>query len=87
MFLAPTFSVASKQLGKDDERDIFPGAIRLIGEIKPRAVMLENVRGSLDTKFDDYSFIFHVLWLLCYKRLWLVAYWQAFSVPVCKRLR
>ncbi len=50
----PPFSVASKQLGKDDERDLFPEAIRLIGEMKPRAVMLENVRGFLDRKFDDY---------------------------------
>ncbi len=50
----PPFSVASKQLGQDDERDLFPEAIRLIGEIKPRAVMLENVRGLLDPKFDGY---------------------------------
>ena len=50
----PPFSVASKQLGQDDERDLFPEAIRLISEIKPRAVMLENVRGLLDPKFDGY---------------------------------
>ncbi len=50
----PPFSIASKQLGQDDERDLFPEAIRLIGEIKPRAVMLENVRGLLDPKFDEY---------------------------------
>lgn len=50
----PPFSVASKQLGKDDDRDLFPEAIRLIGEIRPRAVMLENVRGFLDSKFDEY---------------------------------
>ena len=50
----PPFSVASRQLGKDDERDLFPEAIRLIGEIKPRAVMLENVRGFLDAKFNEY---------------------------------
>lgn len=50
----PPFSVASKQLGQDDERDLFPEAIRLIGEIKPRAVMLENVRGLLDPKFNEY---------------------------------
>lgn len=50
----PPFSVASKQLGKDDERDLFPQAIRLISEIRPRAVMLENVRGFLDPKFDVY---------------------------------
>ncbi|MGM9999422.1 MAG: DNA cytosine methyltransferase [Candidatus Bruticola sp.] len=50
----PPFSKASKQLGKDDERDLFPEAIRLIDEIYPRAVMLENVRGFLDPKFNDY---------------------------------
>ena len=50
----PPFSVASKQLGADDERDLFPEAIRLIGEIHPKAVMLENVRGFLDPKFDSY---------------------------------
>lgn len=50
----PPFSVASKQLGKDDERDLFPEAIRLVEEMKPRAVMLENVRGFLDSKFADY---------------------------------
>ena len=50
----PPFSVASKQLGKDDERDLFPEAIRLVEEIRPRAVMLENVRGFLDPKFAEY---------------------------------
>ena len=50
----PPFSVASRQLGEDDERDLFPQAIRLISEIRPRAVMLENVRGFLDPKFDSY---------------------------------
>lgn len=50
----PPFSVASKQLGENDERDLFPEAIRLISEIRPRAVMLENVRGLLDPKFDIY---------------------------------
>ena len=50
----PPFSVASKQLGKDDDRDLFPQAIRLIAEIRPRAVMLENVRGFLDPKFEAY---------------------------------
>ena len=50
----PPFSVAGKQLGKDDERDLFPEAIRLIKEIQPRAVMLENVRGFLDSSFNEY---------------------------------
>ena len=50
----PPFSIAGKQLGKDDERDLFPEALRLIKEIKPRAIMLENVRGFLDAGFADY---------------------------------
>jgi DNA (cytosine-5)-methyltransferase 1 len=50
----PPFSVAGKQLGKGDERDLFPEAVRLVDEIRPRAVMLENVRGLLDQVFDAY---------------------------------
>lgn len=50
----PPFSIAGKQLGRDDERDLFPEALRLIEEIRPRAVMLENVRGFLDAGFDEY---------------------------------
>jgi len=41
----PPFSVAGKQLGRDDERDLFPEALRLVRECSPKAVMLENVRG------------------------------------------
>lgn len=50
----PPFSVAGKQLGKLDERDLFPEALRLIKECDPKAVMLENVRGLLDAKFKEY---------------------------------
>src|SRR5262245_48553973 len=41
----PPFSKAGKQLGADDDRDLFPTALRLIRECQPRAVLLENVRG------------------------------------------
>jgi len=50
----PPFSKAGKQLGKEDERDLFPEALRLVDECRPRAVMLENVRGFLDAVFEDY---------------------------------
>ena len=50
----PPFSVAGKQLGAKDERDLFPEALRLVDEVRPRAVMLENVRGFLDAVFEDY---------------------------------
>lgn len=50
----PPFSIAGQQLGARDERDLFPTAIRLIGEIKPAAVMLENVPGLATAKFSAY---------------------------------
>ncbi|MDI1227076.1 MAG: DNA cytosine methyltransferase [bacterium] len=50
----PPFSKAGKQLGSDDERDLFPEAMRLVDESRPRVVMLENVRGLLDAVFEDY---------------------------------
>ena len=50
----PPFSKAGKQLGAEDDRDLFPEAIRLVDECRPEAVMLENVRGLLDAVFDDY---------------------------------
>jgi DNA (cytosine-5)-methyltransferase 1 len=50
----PPFSRAGMQLGEADERDLFPQALRLITECEPRAVMFENVRGILDSVFDDY---------------------------------
>ncbi|MDR2735072.1 MAG: DNA cytosine methyltransferase [Spirochaetota bacterium] len=50
----PPFSIAGKQLGQNDERDLFPEAIRLVKECSPKAVMLENVRGLFDPKFSEY---------------------------------
>lgn len=50
----PPFSIAGKQLGERDERNLFPAALRLIDEIKPKAVMIENVRGFLSAVFEDY---------------------------------
>lgn len=50
----PPFSKAGKQLGADDERDMFPQALRIVDETRPQAVMLENVRGLMDAVFIDY---------------------------------
>jgi len=50
----PPFSMAGKQLGAGDERDLFPAALKLIEICKPKAIMLENVRGLLGSKFDSY---------------------------------
>ena len=50
----PPFSVAGKQLGALDERNLFPDALDIIDAIRPKAVMIENVRGFLDAVFEDY---------------------------------
>ena len=52
----PPFSVAGKQLGNKDERDLFPEMLRLVMEIRPKVVMIENVRGLLTSKFDQYRY-------------------------------
>lgn len=50
----PPFSVAGNRLGASDERDLFPEVHRLVKEILPSAVMIENVRGILDPVFHSY---------------------------------
>src|SRR5688572_12805362 len=50
----PPFSIAGRQLGEEDERDLFPAILELVAHVKPRAVMIENVRGLLGKKFDPY---------------------------------
>jgi len=50
----PPFSIAGKQLGEDDERDLFPQMLRLVEEIDPKVVMIENVRGFLGKLFENY---------------------------------
>ena len=50
----PPFSLAGKQLGANDERDLFPVMLDLVSALRPNAVMIENVRGLLQSKFDPY---------------------------------
>lgn len=50
----PPFSVAGTQFGEADERNLFPAAVRLISEMEPGAVLLENVRGLNEKRFDEY---------------------------------
>jgi DNA (cytosine-5)-methyltransferase 1 len=50
----PPFSVAGKQLGSADERDLFAWAVEAAGRMQPQAVLLENVRGLNDARFAGY---------------------------------
>ncbi|MBM7712858.1 DNA cytosine methyltransferase [Enterococcus xiangfangensis] len=46
------FSTAGKRLGFDDDRgNVFLSFVRLIGDLKPRYALIENVRGLLSAKY------------------------------------
>jgi DNA (cytosine-5)-methyltransferase 1 len=78
----PPFSKAGKQLGKMDERDLFPEAIRLVEECRPKAVMLENVRGIFDPIFNEYrQGILSILMKLGYKADWRLINASEYGVP------
>lgn len=78
----PPFSIAGKQLGERDERNLFPAALRLIDEIKPRAVMIENVRGFLSAVFEDYrTSLKKQLDKLGYRADWRLLNASDFGVP------
>lgn len=78
----PPFSIAGKQLGHKDERNLFPAMIRLVDQIRPNAVMIENVRGILDAVFVDYrSYVGTELKKLGYQTGWKLMNASDFGVP------
>jgi DNA (cytosine-5)-methyltransferase 1 len=78
----PPFSVAGKQLGAADERDLFPEALRLVREAKPTAVMLENVKGLASARFNNYrQAIIDELKGMGYATDWQLLYSSEFGVP------
>lgn len=78
----PPFSVAGKQLGMKDERNMFPAMIRLVDQTRPRAVMIENVRGILDPAFQDYRHhIATELKKMGYETGWKLMNASDFAVP------
>ncbi len=77
----PPFSKAGQQLGADDERDLFPAALRLVQETQPRAVLLENVPGIMDSKFADYRASVRAELKPKYETWWGVVQASSFGVP------
>ncbi|MCX5605960.1 DNA (cytosine-5-)-methyltransferase, partial [Streptomyces phaeochromogenes] len=81
----PPFSVAGKQLGRDDERDLFPNMLELVDELEPKAVMIENVRGLLEpeVKFREYrTWILGELEAMGYEKcFWDVLEAKDYGVP------
>ncbi|GAA0774990.1 DNA cytosine methyltransferase [Roseibium denhamense] len=78
----PPFSVAGKQLGEKDERNLFTRGVEIATVVKPKAIMFENVRGMLDQSFDAYrDFIELKLRRLGYRVFWKLLQASDFGVP------
>ena len=78
----PPFTVAGKQLGATDERDLYAWAIELCGTVRPRALLLENVPGLSLPRFAAYRQ--HVLARLAelgYAAEWQFLHASDFGVP------
>jgi len=50
-FPCQPFSVAGKQKGKADDRNLWPDTIRVIREVRPRYALLENVPNLLSNEY------------------------------------
>ena len=48
------FSLGGKHRGHKDERDMFPEVVRAVRELRPKAVLIENVKGLLRQSFASY---------------------------------
>jgi DNA (cytosine-5)-methyltransferase 1 len=78
----PPFSIAGKQLGKQDERNLFPAMVRLVDQARPRAVMIENVKGILSATFAGYrAHVASMLESLGYQTGWRLLNASDFGVP------
>jgi DNA (cytosine-5)-methyltransferase 1 len=78
----PPFSIAGKQLGANDTRDMFPGALSLVEKMRPRAVLFENVPGLASAKFESYrNNILAQLGKLGYQPEWKVLQAADYGVP------
>lgn len=81
------FSAAGKGLAQYDARDGFPAFLRLVAELQPRAVVVENVRGLTFAKHRAYlDTIVGDLQALGYRTGWRVLNAADYGVPQ-RRLR
>lgn len=78
----PPFSLAGKQLGTSDERDLFAWAVEAAGKMRPDAVLLENVRGLSMPRFAGYrQAVLDRFAELGYKADWRLLEAKDFGVP------
>lgn len=76
-------STAGKQLGASDSRNLWPEALRVVEEVRPRAAMFENVRGLMGDKFAGWrQETIDRLEDLGYENpVWRIVYAADFGVP------
>jgi DNA (cytosine-5)-methyltransferase 1 len=61
------FSLGGKHRAHEDDRDMFPEAVRAVRELRPKAFVFENVKGLTRESFASY---FHYIYLrLCYPEI------------------
>ena len=47
----PPYSIAGVLQGAQDERDLFPTMLHIVSEVEPKSVLIENVKGLMNSKF------------------------------------
>jgi DNA (cytosine-5)-methyltransferase 1 len=78
----PPFTIAGRQLGATDERDLFAWAVELCSVIGPRALLLENVRGLSLPRFAAYrQHVLDRLAELGYAAEWRLLHASDYGVP------
>ncbi|TQS43882.1 DNA cytosine methyltransferase [Cryptosporangium phraense] len=78
----PPFTIAGKQLGATDERDLFAWAVEQVAVVQPRALLLENVRGLSMPRFAGYrQHVLDRLTSLGYMGEWKLLQASDYGVP------
>jgi DNA (cytosine-5)-methyltransferase 1 len=54
------FSLGGKHRGHADRRNLFPEMVRAVREVRPRAILVENVKGLLRSTFAKYFEYIHL---------------------------
>ena len=79
-------SVAGKQMGEKDERHLWPEFMRIVRELRPRAVVGENVPGILSTIHDavcaDLEAEGYEVWTLCVPAYAVGAHHERYRVAI-----
>ena len=78
----PPFSIAGRQLGAGDSRNLFPAALNIISKVRPKAILFENVKGLFAGSFAEYrEWLAHQLVSMGYAPEWRLLNASDYGVP------